>query len=238
MSAKAARQRRSAKWMHARGWSHETPSNGLRRRLHSLATDHRPWWDWGHRLMTLTGDGASGSWAEPEPPTWWYRIGAPTHQWRTGYPRHPMSTIQVVTDYAEFRALTAGLDEDAMYEWKAFCVDQDGELRLGKQYWGGPFYGLTRWETALLRRYLRHWHRHDWFGLRSWLWQQGLHAAVHAKKPGTCQAVPPRGQGGYDHWYCRLPRRHDGFHRFNNYTWGEVGGEEIGALYNPAESSR
>lgn len=87
---------------------------------------------------------------------------------------------------------------------------------------------VTMSDAALLRRYLRMWHRLDWYGLRSWLYAQALHSAVHERKPFSCQAVPPRGTGGYDHWHCQLRRRHDGMHRFNNYVWGDVGGEDLG----------
>ncbi len=80
-------------------------------------------------------------------------------------------------------------------------------------------------------------HRIEWFGLRSWLFSQGLHAAVYRKKPFSCGAQPPKGQGGYSHWLCTLRRGHDGMHRFNNYTWGEIGGEPIGTLYNPEDSN-
>lgn len=219
--------------MRRRGWSHKTPDNGLRRRLWSLNIDHHPWWDWGHPLMTLTGTDMGGNWQEPEPPTWYYRRGPAKRMWRTGYPRHPLSTFEVITDYETFRARTEGLNEDEMYEWSAICVDQDGQLQLGHRYWGKDFYGLASDEVALLRRYLRMWRRLDWFGLRSWLYSQGLHAAVDQRKPFTCQATPPPGQGGYSHWHCREKRKHDGMHRFNNYVWGEIDGEEIGATFDP-----
>ena len=194
---------------------------GVRHRLLSLLDDRHPWYDWGHRLMILTGSDDGGSWSEPEPPTWWYRLGAPKRMRRTGYPRHPLSTFEVVTDYDEFRGIYDPLDEDGRYEWRAFAVDQDGDLILGHRYWGGTFYGMTKPETALLLRYLRMWRRHDWYGLRSWLYSQGLHAAVNLKVPFTCQEVPPKGTGGYSHWYCRKPRRHSGDHRYNNYTWAD-----------------
>lgn len=215
----------AARWLATRlrmkkkSWAYQTPRNGLRRRLYCLLIDNHPWWDWGHKLMILVGQDFGGNWSEPEPATWWYRLGTPKNQWRTGYPRHPLSTFQIVTGYDEFRRLTEGLDEDGMYEWKAICVNQDGELHLGHQYWGGSFYGLSDWEVALLRRYLRKWHRIDWFGLRSWLYHQGLHAAVYSRKPFTCQVTPPKGTGGYDHWFCSLSRRHDGPHRYRNYQW-------------------
>lgn len=217
-----------SKLMRARMW-HLRHDGGARHRLYQLSLDHRPWWDWGHRLMTLTGSNFGGNWQEPKPTTWWYRRTTAARQRFTGFPRHRPSSFQVVTDYDEFRRLTEGLDEDQMYEWQAINVSQDGELQLGHLYWGGRFHGLPADEWWLLRRYLRRAHRANWYGLRTWLYQQGLHAAVHARRPGACNAVPPKGQGGYDHWHCKLDRNHDGMHRFNNYTWGEIGGEVIGA---------
>lgn len=218
-------------------------ANALRRRrFHHHPTGRRlvdvidsPWWDWGHKLMALVGQNEGGNWSEPTPPTWWYRLGTPTRMARTGYPRHPLSTFEVITDYTAFTERTEGLNEDGMYEWQAFCVNSDDELILGHRYWGGNFYGLRKHEAALLRRYLRRWHAIDWWGLRSWLYAQGLHAAVHRKRPGACNATPGPGQGGYDHWHCGLKRRHVGLHRTGNYVWGEVGGEPIGASYHPDE---
>lgn len=217
--AKAAKRKRLAKHLRKRGWSYDVPRDGLRRRIFCLVNENYRWYDWGHRLMILVGKDFGGNWSEPEPPTWWYRRGPAKRMWRTGFPRHPLSTFQVVTDYDEFRSLTRGLNEDEMYEWNAICVGQDGELQLGHRYWGGAFYGLPKDEVALLRKYLRHWHRFNWFGLRSYLYSQGLHAAVYTKKPFSCQAAPPRGSGGYSHWLCQRPRRHDGVHRYRSYEW-------------------
>jgi hypothetical protein len=207
------------KWMRARKWNYRTPRQGVRRRLYDLVSSRTRWWDWGHPIMVITGTDEGGNWAAPSPPTWWYRLGQPTRMARTKYPRHPLSTFQVVTDYEEFRRLTDGLDEDGMYEWNAIHVGESGTLSLGKRYWGGTFYGMSKWETALLRRYLRMWRRHDWFGARSWLYSQGLHAAVYQRKPFTCQAAPPKKSGGYSHWLCEEKRRHDGDHRYRSYTW-------------------
>ncbi len=207
-----------ARWMRKRGWSYDTPRSGVRSRLVALM-DHRPWWDWGHMLMVLAGDNDCGNWSDPEPPTWYYRLGKPKHMWLTRYPRFPLSRIEVITDYTEFRSLTEGLNEDQMYEWKAINASQDGELQLGHQYWGGRFYGLSRWETALLAKYLRQYRRSTLWGARSWLYSLGLHATVNKKRPFRCHATPPRGSGGYSHWYCEAPRRHHGPHRFGNYEW-------------------
>lgn len=208
-----------ARLMRKRGWHYRTPSNGLRHRTYDLTAERHPWYDWGHRLMILVGDDQGGNWSEPTPPTWWYRQGPPKRMWRTGYPRHPFSTYEVVKSYDEFRQLTEGLNEDQMYEWQAMGTNQDGDLHLGHRYWGGAFYDLNHSDVALLRRYLRKWHRHNWFGLRSWLYKQGLHACVNVKKPWTCQVTPPKGSGGYSHWFCTGKRRHAGPHRFGNYEW-------------------
>lgn len=232
--AKAAATNRLGTAMRKAGWAHDVPRHSLRHRLYSIAMDRKPWWDWGNRLMALVGDDHCGNWSEPGPPTWWYRPLGNKRMWRTGFPRRQ---FQIVTDYDEFKARTEGLNEDQLYEWCAIGTNQDGELHLGHQYWGGQFYGLPHDEWRLVRRYLIEAHRHKWFGLRSWLYLQGLHAAVYAKKPGACHERPPKDSGGYSHWLCRLKRGHDGLHRFNNYTWGEIGGETIGATHVP-ESGR
>lgn len=224
---------RAATLLRRRGWSRR----GFRRRVYCLLTDRHHWYDWGHRLMVLVGDDDCGNWSEPEAPTWWYRQRAPKRMWRTGYPRHPLSTYEIVTDYDTYKARTAGLNEDQMYEWRALCTNQDGGLHLGHQYWGGRFYEMSKADVALLRRYLRAWHRHDWYGLRSWLYSQGLHAAVYVRKPGACNAAPPKGQGGYDHWLCQERRGHDGWHRFNSYLWGDIDGEPIGVHHMPVSTS-
>lgn len=223
-------------FLRRRGWYYDTPRNGLRTRIVALLDCRDPWWDWGHRLMVVVGRDFGGNWSEPVPPTWWYRQGPAKHQVRTGFPTHPPSTYEVITTYDEYRASVDGLNEDQRSEWQAIGTNQDGDLHLGHQFWGGQFYGLCKADTFLLRRYLRAWHRLDWWGLRTWLWQQGLHAAVHRKRPGACNQAPPRGQGGYDHWHCTLRRGHDGMHRFNAYVWGEIGGETIGVVHSKSPS--
>src|SRR5438128_4140495 len=153
-----------SRWMRKHRWGFKT-RDGLGARIYSLTIDHHPWWDWGHRLLVLTGSDMGGNWQEPKPAAWWYRRGVSKRMWRTGYPR---STFEVVTDYDEFKTRTKGLNEDEMYAWSAIAVNQDGELILGHRWWGGDFYGMRKDEVALLRRYLRLWHLRDWFGLRSW----------------------------------------------------------------------
>lgn len=223
---------RLVKAMRHRGWHYKTPGDGVRHRLSDLVSQPRPWWDWGHRLMILTGSDDCGNWGEPDPPTWWYRLGPPKRMVRTKYPRQPLSTFEIVKTYDEFTARTKGLNEDGMYAWKAICFDSDGQLQLGHRYWGGNFYGLDRWDIALLRRYLRMAHRHDWYGLRGWLYSQGLHAAVNQKIPLRCHAVPPKESNGYGHWFCDQKRRHTGPHRYRNYEWADGPVE-----YNPTGSA-
>lgn len=199
------------------------PDDCIRHRLHHVVSERSPWWAWGPRVTALTGSDFGGNYQNPKPPTWWYRLGPPKRMAITGFRRHPLSTVEVITDYATFTALTQGLNEDQMYEWKAICINQDGVLHLGHQYWGGSFHGLVPCEVKLMRRYLRMWRRLDWYGLRTWLYLQGIHASVHRKRPFSCKATPAKGSGGYDHWHCQLKRRHTGSHSYNAMQWTEGG---------------
>lgn len=203
------------------GWCTKVPQNSLRKRIHAIVSDRHRWWDWGHPLMVLVGHNIGGNWDEYEPPTWFYRFGAPGLQRYTKFPTHGLKTIEIVKDYKTFRALTEGFNEDQMYEWKAIGTNQDRDLHLGHQFWGGTFYDLNYWEMKLVRKYLNQWRRHDWYGLRSWLYKQALHNAVDGHNPFSCGFVPPRGSGGYSHWHCQLKRKHNGKHRFGNYIYGE-----------------
>jgi hypothetical protein len=220
-------RRRLWRCAYDRGWSRGKLIGSFRHRILDVLGQRHPWWDWGHPLMTLVGQEWCGSWREPVPPTWWYRLGKPKRMVKTGYPQHPLSTYEIITSYKEFQARTVGLNEDEMYEWQAICVDSDGSLQLGHRYWGGTFYGLSHWDVALLRKYLRMWRRLDWWGLRSWIYKQALNAAVDRKKPFACNAVPPRGHGGYSHWHCTLKRRHGGLHRFRDSYWGDMDGHPL-----------
>lgn len=218
------KKRRVAKFLQKIGWHYDVPANSLRHRIYDLSAIHgKPWYDWGARLMILTGSDFGGNWSEPEPATWYYRIGTPKRMFLTNYPRNYLSTIEVIKDYDEFRIRTEGLNDDEMYEWKAICINQDGDLLFGKQYWGGRFYGLNRWEQPLVRKYLKYAARHNWYGLRTWLYDLGLYATVNRKKPFSCKAVPPKNSGGYSHWFCQLKKNHKEDHKFNNYTWVDEG---------------
>lgn len=54
----------------ARRWN-RTDANSVRYRLWRLASDRHPWWDWGHRVMTLVGQGNGGTFDSPEMRTVW-----------------------------------------------------------------------------------------------------------------------------------------------------------------------
>lgn len=210
------------RFLRTRGWNQLHHQRWPTGRIYALAARRWRWWQWGEPLRIIVGQPFGGTYDEPTPPTWFYRLNTPKPMWRTRYPRHPLSAIEVIRDYAQFRERTAGLNEDELDEWKAICADQDGDVVLGRRYWGGSFHGLNRWEQRLLLSYLLRWHvLGDWFGARSWLYSLGLHASVHARRPFTCQVTPPRGAGGYDHWYCERGRRHEGLHRYNNMVWGD-----------------
>lgn len=225
-TAKRTASRRLANRMRRHGWLGD--DDALRTRVYRIVSDYRGrWWDWGHPVMTLVGSGWGGNYQEPTPPTWWYRTEtSPRRMWRTGYPR---TRLRVVKDYDAFRDATEGLqsDSDEHYPWRAICTSQDNDLHLGRQYWGGDFYGLSFAEMRLLTIWLIRWEFTNWFGLRSWIYTQALHAAVHQRKPFTCQQTPPKGSGGYTHWHCQLKRNHTGPHRFNNYTWSPADREVI-----------
>jgi len=201
------------------GWYASRHDNRITGRLYRLAVDRHPWWDWGHRVMILTGTCVGGNYDEPHPTTWYYRRNTSRPMWRTKYPRWPRRAFTVITDYTAFGTATDGINEDQLHDWQAINLNQDGELQLGHQYWGGGFYGLRPDEWWLLRKYLRRAHRHNWWGLRSWLYHQALHSAVHQRKPFACNATPAAGSGGYSHWHCRLRRHHPGAHRTGNYEW-------------------
>ena len=215
--------RRLAGLMRRAGWYSAKHDNWITGRLYHLMVRGTRWWDWGHKVMILTGTCVGGNYDAPRPPTWWYRLGASKPMWRTGFPRYPLSTYQVITDYSTFRQLTEGLNEDEMYHWQAFHMGQDDELHLGHTFWGGKFFGLTYGDTALLRRYLRSWHRRNWFGVRSWIYTQALHAAVHEHKPFSCHQAPGRGSGGYTHWHCQRRKHHTGTHQYRSCTWSDGG---------------
>ena len=208
----------------ARRWN-RTDANSVRYRLWRLASDRHPWWDWGHRVMTLVGENNSGNFDSPELRTVWYRQGQTVRMWRTGYQTHPPRSYEIIDNYRDFRGATRHLDEnsDEHHEWRAISTSQDGDLHLGRQFWGGDFYGLDQWETELLRRHLNRERRRNWFGFRSWLYSQALESAVNRRKPFACQKVPPLGSGGYTHWHCELPKRHTGPHRYKSVEWTSAG---------------
>lgn len=215
---------RLARHLRTRGWG-KGPTDindahyGVRRRVLALLQERNPWWDWGHRVMIIVGDDDGGNWSEPTPPSWWYRPGVPDRMWRTNYPRHRPSTIELVTRYSQLRERIEGATDDEKYEWLGIYLDQDHQVKFG-HYYTDSFYGLRSWEIPIVARWLRMARRHDWYGLRSWLYSHALHAAVNRRKPFSCGEPPPRDAGGYSHWLCTRRRRHSGLHRYANMVWG------------------
>lgn len=220
-------KRAALKLMQRRRWNWKKDGS-LRHRLWALTGCPDPWWKWGHRLQIAVGQMSCGSWDEPEMETWWIHRGPTSRMWHTGFPRHKHPRI--IRSYDEWRAIAATLNEDQLHDWHALYVDEDGCPEFGRRYWGEGFYGLEPWEVRITQRWLRTMRRRNWWGLRSWLWTLGLHNAVHAYKPRSCAVIPPPRSGGYSHWHCELPRRHDGMHRKGNYVWGDVGGEDLGRV--------
>ena len=215
-------RRRAERWMRRdMKWNMSKHQHTIRGHILSAVSSWRPWWNWGSPVMALVGTSFGGSASEPKPPTWWYRKMSPRFERFSGFPRHPLSTFEIVKDYDAFAERTRGLNEDEMYEWQAIGANQDGDLHLGHRYWGGAFYDLNRWDVPLLRRYLFRWRLTDWFGLRTWIYRQANHAAVYQRKPGSCAVGTPAHSGGYRHWRCEYPRRHEGEHRYGAYTWSE-----------------
>jgi hypothetical protein len=180
---------------------------GFLHRILTIRVERRRWWDWGHMMMTLVGQYRTGTYEVPRGRDLWYRF-ADDNEAR--------GRIIKTHAYADVRALPNA-------SWKVLDVqDEGGTVMMG--WWGDriTFYGLTRRELALFRRW-DFWEcraRGEWFGLRRWLYYRGLHAAVHRRIPFTCQKTPPRGSGGYSHWHCELRGKHS-VHRFGNYTWAE-----------------
>ena len=176
-------------------------------RIKHIRSQNYRWYQWGPRVMILVGREGCGTYDVPRPRDMWFR--------------HENGRIRTTYDYSDVRALNDG-------EWRVFDSQNDGfEIVIG--YWPHPD-GIRSIQRSGLdgrteqRLFLR-WFVWDglivaeWFGLRRWLYYKGLHATVNAKIPFTCQAVPPRGSGGYDHWHCELKRKHKGEHRFRNCTW-------------------
>lgn len=193
----------------------------LFKRIYDLLTCRYPWWDWGHRVMIVVGYDFCGNWSDMRAPTWWYRFeNRKKPMWRTGY---PVRRLQVIKNYDEFMKETAGIreDSDEHYPWKAICLGQDDDLKLGRQYWGGNFFGLNASEMRLLLRWLIRWNLSCWFGLRQYIYKHALEAAVHKRKPFACNKVPDKNSNGYQHWHCTDKKKHTGPHSFGNYTWVE-----------------
>lgn len=204
--------------------------------------------DWGHRLMALVGRNDTGSWGPPRARDLYVRVGWERREDRTAIEGTQNERVETT------RAMTAWEGVKRGEEWRTFDWQDDGHtLRVGWLGDDGRIHdsgiGAVSGEVARFRRWFLwdSWVKAQWCGLRPWLYYKGLHAAVHRKYPFTCQVTPPRGTGGYSHWYCTVPvgllgalRRRLGLpvehpmpHRYINYRWD---GEGNRVDYDPQDA--
>jgi hypothetical protein len=219
---------RIASALRHRAWNDIHNEGTWRNRVYSAFSDRRSWWDWGHPLMALSGRPFCGSWDVPRGRDLWFRY--PDHHgnpaWLATHPEVKLRCgLLTTTDYATVRDTNDG-------EWRIFDWQDDGyTIRIG--YWPAPDgdgrihdSGIDgRREIRLFLRWLV-WDglgKAEWFGLRRWAYYKALNQVVHDRKPFTCQQVPARDSGGYQHWHCQLRRRHTGPHRFRAMVWADGG---------------
>lgn len=178
----------------------------LAHRLQQMRGRRGAWYDWGGRVMYLVGRLDFGETdSVPRGRDLYYR---------------EISRGKFETTFNHNIVRLSAVDPHQEDDWHKFDVQNDGfEVHLG--YVSGNFYYLTRAELKLFRRWDL-WEcriRGEWFGFRRWFYYRALHSHVYLKKPFACNSTPARGSGGYDHWFCKLNKRHAGDHRANNYTW-------------------
>lgn len=261
MKARRTLRRRIGKrlqgpWVKGQG---HPKDKGLRRRLRHAIENQRGWWDWAVPVDALFGRDDCGNYSPPEPRSWYWfeewqdgkqrltiaksydekcRIDAEVEMdrelWRGRWPQERRDAA-LAGPGAERDALHADRCPEPRY-WHYFNVQDDGAVLIpGNQYGdkGGVNYGLSRSQARVLVRYVvvEWWIKSNWLGLRRWLWWKALHRRVDMRIPFRCNARPVKGSGGYDHWACHLPRRHDGDHRVHNYTWNAEGRTE----YSPVD---
>lgn len=195
----------------------------LIRRVQTIRARRYRWYDWGHRVMVLVAREDGGSFdGIPRVRDLWF------HQ--------PDDSRRLVTarDYADVRA-------NPHAAWRVFDSQNDGhEIVIG--WWPNGHGNISRDglsgrdEQRLFARWWiwDGWVKAEWCGLRRWLYFKALHAVVHERIPFACQVTPDRDSGGYDHWYCQLRRRHNGDHRYRNYTWAGPGSK---AVHSPMDSA-
>jgi hypothetical protein len=222
-----------------RDWDRKAGKYDRTRRLQALlgGIDGR---DWGHKLMALTGRNFGGNWNPPHAPDLYLRFGP-----ERGENRHVLSIEKPSgKPFITTHGMTAWDGVKRGEEWRTFDWQDDGHtLRVGWLSEDGYIHdsgiGAYSGELTLFRKWFiwDSWIKSDWFGLRRWLYYKGLHAAVHQKKPFTCQKVPPRNSGGYDHWHCiepigysgtlrrwlDLPYEHPMPHRYARMEWTDSG---------------
>jgi hypothetical protein len=207
-------------------WNWPAYDDTIRGRVYQIVSDRHPWWDWGHRVMWLTGryDSGSAGWPRARDlyyvhPSWLERFD---QSWFAGSPtRLGFITTTKTADVLAHRSVS----------WKIFDLQDGGRTLLLGWY---PEPGSDgRIKPASIEgdeiRLFWHWYWIDhklkaqWLGIRPWLYSKALTAAVHERKPFACQVTPEPGSGGYSHWHCQLKKRHTDPHRYNNYTWAGPG---------------
>lgn len=223
------------------GWTRSPLDDTLRSRIIHAFGDWKKWYDWGHPVMWLVGRNDSDSSGIPRGrDLWWLPVdhaeGIEASLVADLPQRHG---CYLTTEYRRVR-------EAPHVGWRIFDL-QDGGSTVIIGRW--PMYeedkgriqqipgGLNRQQVRLfIRWYLwDHKVKAQWFGLRRWIYFKALTAAVHDKKPFSCQLVPERGSGGYSHWHCQERKWHKGDHRYNNYIWPGPGSR---VEYAPTEVSR
>jgi hypothetical protein len=216
-------------------------------RLRALLGDSYDGQNWPHKLMALTGRLYCGNFDVPHAPDLYIRRGPERDEHRRVInPAQSMldKKLAYSQTFITKDAMTAWDGVKRGEEWRTFDWQDDGHtLRVGWLGDDGRIHdsgiGEYSGELRMFRKWFiwDSWIKYDWFGLRRWLYYKGLHAAVHEKRPFTCQEIPPKNSGGYDHWHCEYPvgfvgmvkRRlgrpitHPGPHIFRAMRWDENG---------------
>ncbi len=225
-----------------RGWTRPEIDGALRSRVTYALRSWQRWYDWGGSVMWLVGRNDSGSAGSPRGRDMWW---IPT-EYVEGIAASLVADFEVrygcyiTTRYEDVRKTGADI------EWRIFDLQDDGRNVLigiwpNEPGHGGRVQPLPTWHLLNHQREMRlllwwylvqHKGKAQWFGLRSWAYWKALHASVNDKVPFSCQVVPDRATGGYDHWHCQLRKRHDGPHRYRNYVWPGANGR---TQHAPAE---
>lgn len=235
-------RRRLWRAMYDAGWNRHEGT--VRHRLTEVVGDRRPWYDWGHPLMSLVGRYRCGNTEFPRgEDLWWIPteyVEGPAASWLADFEQRNGCYITW-----SFKDVQATRD----VPWRIFDLQDDGHTIVIGLYphlpeHDGRIQPLPVWSSMnaeQMRLFLwwflvKHKGQAQWLGARTWLYGKALHAAVAQKIPFTCQITPAKGSGGYGHWHCQLRRRHAGAHRFRNYTW--MPGSRVEHAPHPLGASR